>query len=198
MDHMKMIAEGAEAKIYEVDVFGKEVLVKRREPKGYRIKEIDIDLRRTRTKKEAKIIARAFEYGISVPSLIGVSDFSIYMSKINGKLLKDRAITKQDASSAGILLGQLHNSGMVHGDFTPANIISDGRKLYLIDFGLSDIIQSDEERALDVLLMKRQLEKQLYSEFEKGYSSVAQSAAKTLSRLASIERRGRYQSRTLV
>ena len=38
---MKMFSEGAEALIYSTTLYGKEILVKYRAPKRYRIKELD-------------------------------------------------------------------------------------------------------------------------------------------------------------
>ena len=67
----------------------------------------------------------------------------------------------------------------------------------MIDFGLSEITDSVEERALDVLLMKRSIGRDSYRGFLKGYQAAAPGAGGVLKRLETIERRGRYQTRTL-
>ncbi len=193
---MKKIAEGAEAKIYAGTIYGMEIVAKSRKPKDYRIKKLDNRIRRQRTKKEAKLMKRASDGGINAPRLISVTSTTIFMEKIDGKLLKDIPIKKQHAHSLGALLVKLHGLGIVHGDFTPANIICFGPKIYLIDFGLSESSTSSEEKALDILLMKRQLPKKLYPNFIKAYC-VSKSSKEILARLAQIEERGRYQSRTL-
>lgn len=193
---MEKIGEGAEATIYLQTIYGKEIVVKSRKPKDYRIKELDNRIRRQRTKKEAKLMKKASDSGISVPKVIAVGQTVIFMDKIDGKLLKDMIITKSHAQSVGETLAKLHDSGIIHGDFTPANIMYDGKKIYLIDFGLSEHTSSSEEKALDILLMKRQLPPSIYSEFIKSYSAAGPSRD-TLARLAEIEERGRYQSRTL-
>ncbi len=193
---MEKIGEGAEATIYLQDLFGSQIVVKSRKPKDYRIMELDTRIRRQRTKKEAKLMKKASEAGISVPKLVAVSPTIIFMEKIYGKLLKDTKITRLHARSLGELLAKLHNSGIVHGDFTPANIIASGSRLYLIDFGLSESTTSTEEKALDILLMKRQLSKEIYPDFIRAYSA-SKSSKEILARLAEIEERGRYQSRTL-
>ena len=107
---MKKIGEGAEAVIYSSKIYGNDIIVKSREPKKYRIKELDIRLRRYRTKKEAKIINKAANANISVPKIIAVGETTIMMSRINGKLLKDIKITKNHMQKSGELLAKLHNS----------------------------------------------------------------------------------------
>ena len=140
---------------------------------------------------------KALESGANVPQVIAVGGSAIYLERISGKLLKDMRITKEAARLAGKQLAILHNSGITHGDFTPANIISDGKKVYVIDFGLSEPATGSEERALDLLLMKRQINGLLYSYFVSSYSRSAKSSKETLQRLEEIEERGRYQTRTL-
>ena len=194
---MQIIAEGAEALIYSATLYGKEVLVKYRDPKRYRIKELDDNIRKTRTKKEAKLMVRALEAGVNVPEIIGVGENEIYLAKIDGRLLKDISISSQLSRKSGEQLAILHNAGITHGDFTPANLISKGNEVYLIDFGLADSTPSGEERALDILLMKRQISARQYSDFASAYSRTAKSSKETIRRLAEIEERGRYQSRTL-
>lgn len=194
---MKLIGEGAEALIYAVRLYGADIIIKHRQPKRYRIRDLDSRIRRARTRKEARIMARAHENGITAPRLVGVGSTSIYMERISGVQLKDTRLTRSMASRAGALLGSLHNAGITHGDFTPANLMVGKGVMCIIDFGLSDMNTSSEERALDVLLMKRQISSQMYSWFAKSYLAAAKSGDETLKRLQEIEERGRYQSRTL-
>ncbi|MCL4364889.1 MAG: Kae1-associated serine/threonine protein kinase [Candidatus Marsarchaeota archaeon] len=194
---MKKIGEGAEALIYAAKIYGADVIIKYRQRKMYRAAELDTKLRKTRTRKEAKIIARVLEHGIPAPALIGIGNFSIYMERISGIMLKDTRISANDAALAGLLLGKLHNAGVTHGDFTPANLIKSGKNIRIIDFGLSNINKGSEERALDLLLMKRQLSPRLFSEFSSGYLKAADSGNDTIKRLEEILERGRYQTRTL-
>ena len=194
---MKMVSEGAEALIYSTTLYGKEILIKYRAPKRYRIKELDENIRKSRTKKEAKLMVRAAETGVNVPGIIGVGANEIYLEKINGKLLKDIKMSAQLSKKAGEQLGRLHNAGITHGDFTPANLISGDNEIYVIDFGLAESTSSSEERALDMLLMKRQISPELYSDFVRAYSRTAKSSKETMSRLDEVEERGRYQVRTL-
>ncbi len=194
---MKMVSEGAEALIYLINLYGKEILIKYRAPKRYRIKELDESIRTTRTKKEARLIVKASEAGVNVPGIIGLGTYEIYLERINGRLLKDIEMSRRLSTKAGEQLARLHNAGITHGDFTPANLISRGNEVYLIDFGLAEPTFSSEERALDVLLMKRQMSRERYSDFARAYSRTAKSSKETMGRLAEIEERGRYQIRTL-
>jgi Kae1-associated kinase Bud32 len=192
-----MLSEGAESKVFDTSVFGKEAVVKVRQAKTYRIKKLDEALRKTRTKKEARAMQRASEAGVNTPKLLGMGKFSIYMEKVRGKLLKDILEGNTDYREIGKSLGRMHNANVVHGDFTPANIIVDGNKVCVIDFGLSDISDSIEDKAIDLFLMKRSITRKHYAYVEATYRKESRQAQEIISRLAEIEKRGRYQIRTL-
>ncbi|MGB9732509.1 MAG: KEOPS complex kinase/ATPase Bud32 [Candidatus Micrarchaeia archaeon] len=194
---MKLISEGAEAKIYVEDLFGERVVVKERVEKKYREKALDIKIRSARTKNEARVLYRALRACSNVPRLIGVGRFSIYMSFIDGKLLRDVRIKRSIIEEVGMLLARMHNADITHGDFTPANIMVSNGKAYVIDFGLASISKSIEEKAIDVLLMKRSLDQRRYKLFELSYMKHAKEGKKVLERVKEIEKRGRYQNRSL-
>lgn len=196
MMFMRLIGEGAESKVFEIDLFGKHALVKFRQEKRYREKALDIELRTARTKKEARILNRAMASGVSVPKVLALGRFSIYMEKIEGRLLKDTKATTKQYGEIGRMLARLHGAGIAHGDFTPANILV-GKVLSLIDFGLAEMSDSIEEKAIDLLLMKRSVSKGNYAQMERAYRQNYEKSNETLRRLAEIEKRGRYQVRTL-
>jgi Kae1-associated kinase Bud32 len=198
---VKVLAEGAEAVVYETSLNGVSALMKRRIRKDYRIAEMDSRIRAQRSKNEARIIATVSKAGINGPRLLLYDGNDIYMSAIKGKKLSD-------ALKAGIIggtvfkkigetLGRLHNAGIAHGDYTPANIILGKEGPNVIDFGLSEMTGSVEEKAFDILLMKRSVAKGHYARFLEGYTSSSVNANEVLKRLGLIERRGRYQTRTL-
>lgn len=205
---MKILSEGAEAKIYGTRFLGIDAIVKDRIAKRYRIKEIDGQIRAQRTKREARILGLASASGINTPRVMAVSKTRIYMSSINGTGLA--SIMRGDHSvpggrlaeaiyNAGIAAGKLHNIDIAHGDYTPANLmIGNDGTLWVIDFGLAEITKSVEEKALDLLLMKRSLDKMLYGRFMEGYKKSSKIHSEVEKRLAEIERRGRYQTRTLM
>lgn len=194
---MRKINEGAESKVYLARVFGKDIIVKSREPKRYRNEQLDLALRKVRTKKEMHAMLKAKNTGVNVPGIVASGMFTLYMQRIDGKLLKDVVARSNIFKQVGAMLAKLHNCGIAHGDFTPANIIISRGKAYVIDFGLVDITDSVEEKALDMLLMKRAVSSAQYKSFLSGYAGVIRNKIEVMGRLAEIERRGRYQVRTL-
>lgn len=199
-----MISEGAEARIYEAKTFGIPSVIKDRAKKGYRIASLDELIRVTRTKSEAKMIALASAKGINVPRVLMIKKYQICMSRISGKNLstlvnnKTKFNKKRTFMLAGRNLARLHILDIAHGDYTTANLMIDhSSDLFVIDFGLSEITNSVESKALDLLLMKRAIDKDAYRHFIVGYSGYKK-AKEVMKRLNEIERRGRYQTRTLI
>ena len=208
------ISEGAEARIYTAKLLGTDAVVKYRHAKGYRARELDEEIRMQRTRTEAKVQAKLYKNGLSVPPVLMVGRYWIAMGRISGTTMnrllfeKGRSVAMSALNSeramtamekAGMQLAMMHTIGIVHGDFTPANIMLDKHgRVWIIDFGLAEFTDSQEERALDVLLMKRSLDPSLYAAFEKGYTRLMKKEAhRVFSRLRAIEKRGRYQLRTL-
>jgi len=82
---------GAEAFLFKEQWFGFEVIKKVRSPKKYRIKDIDIELRNSRTITESKLLIAAKKVGVKTPSIfeINLEDTSIIMENIDGVLVKE-------------------------------------------------------------------------------------------------------------
>ena len=190
---MKKIARGAEATVFTTKLFGRTVIVKRREAKKYRINKLDSQLRTSRTKIEARALLNAAQAGVAVPDLFYVDDFSIYQQQLAGKLLRDTNAGPAVYSKIGKILAKLHLAGITHGDFTPANIIleKDGPKIF--DFGLAVFSKDLEEQAVDVLLMQKSIGKRFKPFFE-GYKTNPNWKS-VLGRVEQIKQRGRYQLR---
>ena len=205
MGRMRVLSEGAEAKVYCGRLLGIDAVIKRRERKRYRIAELDSAIRSQRTKSEARMMAAANMGGILAPKVLLVDGFDIYMERVHGRNLASEAAGKGDSDrmgrameKAGGYLGALHGMDIAHGDFTPANLMIDREgKLWLIDFGLSRATSSVEEKALDLLLMKRSITLQQYKLFIRGYRKGYDGSRMSEERLSEIERRGRYQDRSL-
>jgi TP53 regulating kinase-like protein len=202
---MELIAEGAEAKIYGIEFLGIKAIVKDRIEKKYREKSLDLLIRRQRTLNEARCMAQGNLAGANVPKVLSVYGNNIVTQRVigkslNGALKRDRGgrICARVAE-AGRQLSILHTGHVIHGDFTPANILIDGSGVvWVIDFGLSEISDSVEGMALDVLLMKRSLGSKQYSSFSSGYRKRNGNARAVFARLAKIEERGRYRERSLI
>jgi len=150
---MKLIAQGAEAKIY---LMAEGKILKERVKKNYRIEQLDNYLRKTRTKKEAKIMADLKRLGIKAPVVYDIKDFSIEMELIEGDKLKD--ILKGENApelcrKIGEAVSKMHQGNIIHGDLTSSNIIVKEREIYFIDFGLSVETKSLEQKAADILTL---------------------------------------------
>jgi Kae1-associated kinase Bud32 len=149
---MKLIYQGAEAKIY----LEGDKIIKERVEKRYREKELDDFLRKTRTKKEVKLLSDLRRLGINVPRIIDYDKFRITMEFIEGKKLKDilsEENFRKFCREVGETVAKMHLADIIHGDLTTANIIVKDNKLYFIDFGLATETKNLEQKAADLLTL---------------------------------------------
>jgi Kae1-associated kinase Bud32 len=194
---MKIIARGAEAVIYE----NGDEIIKYREKKGYRIQEIDIPLRKARTKIEFTILKKCLQVRLNTPKPIKISKEGdkLYMGKIDGVQL-DYSFSIDKTNKVGEMLARLHKIGVIHGDLTTANILVKENEIFFIDFGLSHFSRKDEDRATDLFLFKNALKSRHPKEFADAYPSFLSSYEEAMGKefkgvgahLKDIERRGRY------
>jgi HAD superfamily hydrolase (TIGR01549 family) len=128
---------GAEAEIRRGFFRGREAIMKRRVPKNYRNCELDLSLRRRRTKAEARLLGELKKIGIALPYLydVDLKNSTIIMEEVRGKRVKefldgDASIEKKGRvlAEVGELLGVLHKNGIVHGDPTTSNMILSERE----------------------------------------------------------------------
>ena len=196
---IERIAQGAEAVIF-LDK-SKDVIIKQRIKKDYRIKEIDDKLRKFRTKREAKVMEKM---PVAKPKLINVdkSSMSIEMEYIKGKKIRDlmnKDNFRSFAKEIGQKIGAMHKNGIIHGDLTTSNMIfSDNKKeIFFIDFGLSFFSQKIEDKAVDLHLLKRALESKHYSIWEECFNIVLKSYSDkdVIKRLDKVELRGRNKAK---
>jgi len=192
---MEEIARGAEAVLYK----DKEKIIKHRIKKSYRVKELDDELRRQRTRREANLLLKI---PIPHPKLIQ-SDYKeeIVMERIRGEKLRDILDKKPElARKIGVLVAELHNHNIIHGDLTTSNMLLDKNdNLVFIDFGLSFYSHKVEDKAVDIHLFKQALNskhhrvyEEALREFLKGYEKVNK-YKEILKRLRRVELRGRYK-----
>jgi TP53 regulating kinase-like protein len=203
---MRKISEGAEAELYETSFLGLRAVLKRRSKKGYRVERLDTRIRLTRTKTEARLLEAAARL-VRCPAVLMVGKYEIWLERVDGTTLNalvEKGSLKEAryctiAGVAGGYLGKLHTNNIVHGDYTPANLMLDRNgRLWVIDFGLAEDSNALEEMALDVLLIKRAIPVRAYSRFMKSYCSEFGRGSLVLNKLKEIERRGRYQTRSLL
>jgi TP53 regulating kinase-like protein len=205
MQNQKILAQGAEAIISQED----NQIIKQRVIKDYRIPEIDEKIRKLRTRQEAKLLEKASHF-IPVPKVIKSDEKTkeIIMELIDGKKLStnlDSLSEKEQISickQIGQNIAKLHNESIIHGDLTTSNMILKDKKVYFIDFGLGYISIKDEDKAVDLHLLKQALEakhfqhwQKLWLAVEKGYIDSNKQANKILERLKKVESRGRYKDK---
>jgi len=189
----KLIAQGAEAKLYQEN----NLLVKDRIRKTYRIPEIDEKLRKSRTKREAKVLEKLKGIDFPAPKLLKVDEKIIEMDFIKGNKVRDINLSKE----IGEKLAILHNNEIIHGDLTTSNMILE-KEIYFIDFGLSFFSKRVEDKAVDLHLFRQALESRHYKVWEKcfgaflkEYKKRATEISEILTRFEAVESRGRNKGK---
>jgi Kae1-associated kinase Bud32 len=206
------IAQGAEAILYTDNT----IVTKDRFEKRYRHPELDRKLRKSRTRREAKILSKLDAAQFPAPQLVGMDDdeMKVQMSHIPGKLVKeavDELEKKGDKQGylklfreIGGKIALLHNMGIVHQDLTTSNMIlhSEHDEVYFIDFGLSFFSDKVEDYAVDLHLLKHAVESRhhrivdaCFDAVLSGYMAKKMDADAVINRLNKVEMRGRNKGK---
>ena len=208
----KLIYKGAEAEIYLENWHGQLAIRKSRVPKPYRIAELDAAIRRSRTAHEATMMQEVRKLGVPVPIIqhIDPESWTLIMEFIRGPTLKEELNNlpprerQKRFDKLGETLGVMHEGGAVHGDLTISNVLSEGGKLFMIDFGLGDLTDHIEDKGVDLVLLNRAIKSThyafhvpLFKAFLRGYCrAVGKGTGEdVLQKMRDIERRGRYVER---
>lgn len=100
--------------------------------------------------------------------------------------------------SIGQIIARLHSSEIIHGDLTTSNIIISNTEPVLIDFGLSCVSNSVEDRAVDLYVLERailsthpSIGPTLFTSIIQSYAESVSNSKDTLSKLAQVQLRGR-------
>jgi len=198
----KIVARGAEA----ILIYKDKDLIKRRISKGYRLKEIDSKLIKTRTRQEIRLLKK-LEGIIPVPKIIGASKNEITMDFIKGYKLSDHLDNfsetkrKKICKLIGKQVAKMHDLNVIHGDLTTSNMILKDDQVYFIDFGLGFVNEHIEHKAVDLHLINQALESKHYRHYKEcfknlleGYKS-SKCSGEVLERLEKVKSRGRYKKR---
>lgn len=200
-----LIAKGAESNIVKSSYLGRDAVLKNRISKNYRIPEIDNKIRKARTKLEAKLLSDVKKAGVVTPILYGVDlhDKTILMEEIKGDLVKD-IINEDLAYEIGENIAKFHNLNIIHGDITSSNMmVNDKNQLVFIDFGLGRYSDLFEDKAVDLLVLKKSLQSIDYNTAIKIFDKVLEGYAdeykddslnreQIIKKINEIESRGRY------
>lgn len=205
----EMLARGAESIIYKIERWGQYYVLKWRQSKPYLLNQIDQQLRRSRINRESKMLTISRTLGVRTPAVhsVDLRNHTITMDFIEGTQFKQLAgqLPKSQLVSFchdfGRIIALLHRGNVVHGDPTTSNTIVDEKsRLWLVDFGLSEMNATIEMKGVDLHLIQRTLETTHWDLQEamleatlEGYIEVQQDSAETiLSRMKEIRERGRY------
>lgn len=200
-----LIAKGAESNIVKSSYLGRDAVLKNRISKNYRIPEIDNKIRKARTKLEAKLLSDVKKAGVVTPILYDVDlhDKTILMEEIKGDLVKD-IINEDLAYEIGENIAKFHNLNIIHGDITSSNMmVNDKNQLVFIDFGLGRYSDLFEDKAVDLLVLKKSLQTIDYNTAIKIFDKVLEGYAdeykddslnreQIIKKINEIESRGRY------
>ncbi|EDV25931.1 TP53-regulating kinase [Trichoplax sp. H2] len=170
---LRLIKQGAEARIYAADFLGRPTIVKERFKKKFRHNVLDDKLRHKRTMQEVRSMHRCRKAGIATPTVffIDSNDYKIYMEEVQNSITVRDYINslKEDKESnlrklakiIGTILASMHNIQVIHGDLTTSNMLLKKTNdieiadLVLIDFGLSSISSLAEDKGVDLYVLER-------------------------------------------
>jgi Kae1-associated kinase Bud32 len=197
MAELEKLAMGAEATIYlgNDPVLGKDVIKKTRHPKSYRNPQLDQQLRKRRTRNEAKLLHQAKSAGVKVPFIydIDMEECSITMEYIEGERLRD-VMNAELARVVGGIVGRLHSADIIHGDLTTSNMLLTEKGVVLIDLSLGEISEDLEAKGVDLHVLAENV-KAIHTGVDfslviEGYKEVHD--IPIMEKIQEIESRGRY------
>ena len=212
-----LIQQGAEARVYRGDFFGRSAIIKERFVKSYRVPALDQKLTQRRINQEVRSMDRCRRHGIRAPAVyhMDLKKRVIYMEDIEGVSLKEFIRRQEPGSKSaellntlvqdiGQILAKMHSCDVIHGDLTTSNMIYSPEKgdLTLIDFGLSSVSTLVEDKGVDLYVLERAFlsthpnTEDLFKVLLQSYSQAASNTKPVLTKLDEVRQRGR--KRTMV
>ncbi|ORX73197.1 TP53-regulating kinase-like protein [Linderina pennispora] len=212
-DQQEVLRQGAEARIYKTEFEGKPAIAKQRFSKKYRHPELDHKLTKGRLNQEARSLQRCRDNGIKVPRVYHTDKAAatLTIEFIAGPTLKewvfantDDQLLKDQMEALGRILNKMHMHNIIHGDLTTSNAIVDQQgELVLIDFGLSQVSPSAEDKAVDLYVLERAFisthpnSELLFGSVLEAYEKNADEATSAvIKRLEDVRLRGRKRDMT--
>jgi Kae1-associated kinase Bud32 len=207
---MRLINQGAEAKLFLDKLNNQNIIIKERVKKSYRIKQIDEKLRNTRTTQEFNLLSHAKRSGVPTPKIFEVDKKShkIIMEYVDGIRIKellnqaDKKKIEEISFEIGRLIGKLHSAGIIHGDLTTSNMILQDDKIFFIDFGLGYFSNKIEDQGTDLRLLYEALKSAhfkildiCWKKIVEGYKKEYVNANQILEKIEEIKKRARYMKR---
>ena len=206
----EMIKQGAEARVYVGRFLERDVIIKERFPKSYRVPALDQKLTKNRMGQEARSMARSRRHGVRAPAVYHL-DFErrlIFMEYITeGVLIKEyinSVVSDRDAvvevmQMIGSVLARLHDANVIHGDLTTSNMIVEttSKQITLIDFGLSYVSALPEDKGVDLYVLERAFlsthpsTETLFQQLLDSYTAASKNSQAVVKKLDEVRLRGR-------
>eukprot|EP00127_Corallochytrium_limacisporum_P001415 Clim_evm37s55 gene=Clim_evmTU37s55 len=169
---LKVERQGAEARLYFTTFGNRKCVLKERLAKPWRHPVLDRKIRKGRLLHEARCILKAKKAGVAVPAIFHVSPAvgCLWIEYIGCPTVRDHLRqfqhsdtpeTAQEVERVGKALGRavakLHAFEIMHGDLTTSNALwdADTADVIMIDFGLSAITTSAEDKGVDLYVLER-------------------------------------------
>lgn len=199
----ELIKKGAEAELYMIMYNGRPAVLKRRIPKRYRVSQLDEYIRKTRTRREARLLERARRVGVLTPKVYQVDDkrMEIIMQYVSAERAKEYLLRTGDIElmrEIGENIAVLHENNIVHGDLTTSNILLADDGIYFLDFGLGFISTSIEDKAVDLVCFEKSFIATHSEIAEDGWAALREGyeryhdAPRVWKRVEQVKRRARY------
>ena len=194
---MSIVGRGAEAILKKEGDY----LEKERIKKSYRLKELDDEIRKSRTRREASLIRAARRIGVNVPAIIDESKETIIMEFLDGKRIKDvlnENNYEELCTKIAYYIALLHKNEIIHGDLTTSNMMFKDNEIYFIDFGLGFKSARIEDKASDLYLMKQALDSTHFNISDRAWQIILKAyqqnypEKRVMETLKKIEKRRRY------
>ncbi|KRX21727.1 TP53-regulating kinase [Trichinella nelsoni] len=170
-----LIAQGAEARIFKANFYGRPAVIKERFRKKYRHVALDELLTKERMRAEIRGLMHCRKLGIPVPPIyfvdskqnlivFGAIEDATTLKNLLDSMHEVGAVGLVDnlASTIGQVLAKMHMNGVIHGDLTTSNLLvkqplspDNCRHVVLIDFGLSFVSSMVEDKAVDLLVLEK-------------------------------------------
>ncbi|KZZ91048.1 Kinase-associated endopeptidase 1, Bud32 [Moelleriella libera RCEF 2490] len=226
-----LVTQGAEGRLYKTTFLTPDVpcALKYRPPKPWRHPILDQRLTKHRILSEARILAKCRRDGLRVPAVYALDESAGWLMlewipgnpvrvSINDWLgkrtdgIEDDVRLKDLMRRIGVAIGNLHKTGIVHGDLTTSNMMLKpparsteqddalSGDVIIIDLGLASGAVQDEERAVDLYVLERAFGSThpraecLFAELLSAYASCFKQASTVLRRLEDVRMRGRKRS----
>ncbi len=201
----ELITQGAEAEVWKGRWGKRDIIIKKRVKKSYRLPELDEKIRKTRVRKEGRLLSEAKKFGVPVPIIYDLNEdkTELVMQYFHGMRVMDCIEEGIDVNlqKIGEYIGKFHDAKISHGDLTTSNILYNDQKdeYCFIDFSLGEKESSNEYLGVDLHLLREALVSvhdeplDLFERVLSGHKETCDEHEEIKSWVEKLEKRGRYR-----